>query len=190
MRFIITYLLVFAAGAVVAEEKPADQAAAWLKGLGEKGIVISKSAMKEDAGFTAAHGRSAVGEITKFSFQQPGWWVTVAFKGTHDADTPLKTLQKNFWYATIDKMPTPGLKIPDWEIKPQTPTSSFSKGVELVEYGKGKMKVAIKTNAFALYGRNTAVLVPADAPTPEGAYFQIRQDIPIQLTITAPVQFK
>lgn len=189
-NFLTCAFLLFFTPLVLADDTAETKAANWLKGLGDKGLVVVETPKEEESGFAAKHGRSPFGPVTKFSYQKPGWWVTITFKGKYTKDTPIKTLQKNFWYATIDKMPTPGLAVKGWEIKPQTPTSSFSKGVELVEYAKGKMKVAIKTKAFALYGRDTTLLVPADAPSPKGSYFQIRQAIPIDLTITAPVKFE
>jgi hypothetical protein len=174
---------------LLAEETPEAVAKKWLDGLGEKGVVVTEVPKAESAGFEGKHSAGTFGPVTRFSYQQPGWWVTVVFKGKFTAETPLKTLQANFDYATIDKMPTPGLAIPGWEIIPRTPSSRVVKGVEILEYAEGKMKVEINTSAFALNGRDTTVLIPADAAAPKGAYFQIRRDIPVSITITAPVVF-
>jgi len=38
--------------------------------------------------------------------------------------------------------------------------------------------------------RDPSVLVPADAPSPPGAYFQIRKEFPLDLTLEAPFAFK
>jgi len=174
---------------VAATGEQATQAATkWLKGLGDDGLIIRHKV--GDNGFQVKHAPSAVGQITKFSYQAPGWWITFSFKGKHTADTPLAVLRKNFWQCSIDRIATPGLDIPGWEVRPRTPVSSFSKGVKLLDFGNGKAKFSVKTSFFALYGRNPNVLVPADAAAPPGSYFQIRQAFPLDLTIEAPVTFK
>ncbi len=179
------------ASAIVPPKKPTGaQATAvkWLDSLGKKGLVLSEEVKK--GGFVVTHAPSGVGRITKFSFQQEGWWVSFAFKGEHTADTPTKTLQKNFWYVALDRLPTPGLNLPGWDIRPRTPTSSIREGVEVLAYGDGKIKLRVQTKFFALYGRDPSVLVPADAPSPPGSYFQIRRSFPLDLTIEAPFSFK
>ena len=162
--------------------------AKWLDQLGEKGLVLDKRINK--GGFTVTHADSALGRITKFTFQQPGWWVSLTFHGELTAKTPLKTLKKKFWHVALDRLPTPGLKLPGWEVRPQTPTSSFKKGVEILTYGNGKIKLRVRTKFFALYGRNPSVLVPADAPAPPSSSFQIRKEFPLDLTLEAPFAFK
>ena len=175
------------------QAKPTGQAARaaaakWLEGLGEKGLVLDEKV--KQGGFTVTHGPSAVGRITKFSFQQSGWWVSFAFRGEHSADTPLATLRQGFWYVALDRLPTPGLDLPGWNVRPQTSTSSIRKGVEVLAYGDGQIKLRVRTKFFALYGRDPSVLVPADAPSPPGSYFQIRKQFPLDLTLEAPFAFK
>jgi len=160
----------------------------WLGSLGDKGLVIEK--VVKEGGFEAKHAPSALGKITKFSFQEEGWWVTLSFKGELTADTPVKALQKQFWHATLDRLPTPGLDLPGWDVRPRTPVSSFSKGVEVLAFSDGKLKVRIQTGFFALSGNDPSVLVPADAPSPAGSYFQIRKPFLLDLTLEAPFKFK
>jgi len=160
----------------------------WIEGLGEKGLVLDETV--KQGGFVVTHAPSAVGRITKFSYQQSGWWVSFAFRGEHSAATPLATLRQSFWYVALDRLPTPGLSLPGWNVRPQTPTSSIRKGVEVLAYGDGKIKLRVRTKFFALYGRDPSVLVPADAPSPPGSYFQIRKEFPLDLTLEAPFTFK
>lgn len=162
-------------------------ASEWLERLGEKGLVLDKAL--EDHGFTVTHANSAVGRITKFQFQQPGWWLSFSFRGELSPDTPIKTLEKKFWHVSLNQLPTPGLDLPGWEVRPQTPTSSFEEGFEILSYGDGKIKIRIRTDFFALYGRDPSILVPADAPSPPGSYFQIRKKFPLDLTLEAPFTF-
>ncbi len=161
-------------------------AAKWLEGLGDKGLVLAKSVAK--AGFTVRRGPSAVGPVTSLSYEQDGWWVTFTFRGELKTGMTAKELQAQFWHAALDRLPTPGLELPGWEVRPMTPVSSFEKGVEVLAYGDGKIKLRVKTKFFALYGRDPSVLVPADAPAPDSAYFSIRKEFPLDLSIEAPVK--
>lgn len=161
--------------------------AKWLDGLKDTGLVLKEQPAKN--GFAVSYGQSAFGNVTKFNYEQPGWNVSVTFRGDMKADTPLKELKEHFWHAVIDRVPTPGLDVPGWNIKPQTPTSSFDQGVEVLAYGEGKIKLRILTNFFAVYGRDPSVLVPADAPSPPGSYFQLCKNFPLDLTIEAPIEF-
>jgi hypothetical protein len=163
-------------------------AAKWLDGLGAKGLILNQAVTER--GFVVTHGDSAVGRVTKFDFQQAGILVSLAFRGELSAETPLKTLNENFWYVALERLPTPGLALPGWEVRPQTPTSSVEKGVEVLQYGDGKIKLRVRTKFFALYGRDPSILVPADAPSPPGSYFQIRKEFPLDLTLEAPLVFK
>ena len=72
----------------------------------------------------------------------------------------------------------------------QTSTSSVKKGVKILAYRDGKIKLRVRTKFFALYGRDPSVVVPADAPAPLGSYFQIRKEFPLDLTLEAPFAFK
>ncbi len=170
--------------------RPEAEAAAakWLAGLGDKGLVLNEQEKKD--GFVASRGPSAVGPVTSFTYQKAGWRVKFTFRGEINADTPLKQLQERFWHAVLDQVPTPGLALPGWEIRPMTPVSSIERGVEVLAFGDGKLKLRVRTNFFSLYGRNPSVPVPADAPAPASAYFMIRKGFPLDLTIEAPVLFK
>ena len=183
----ITCFSTSSAFAQAASGADAEKAAkAWLDGLGEKGLVITETDKKN--GFK---GRMISGSRSSMNvFQKPGWYINLLFKGKITADMDADTLQKKFTRVALDKLPTPGLDVKGWEIRPQTPISSFDKGVEFLSYKDGIVKVRIKTNFFALYGRNPNVLVPADAPSPKGTYFQIRKNFPLDLTIEAPLGMK
>jgi len=175
-----------------AAEKPTGaeaeaKAAKWYNGLDEKGVVIDKTF--KEGGFAVTHAPSALGRITKFSLNQDGWWISFAFKGEHTVDTAVETLQANFWFVALDRLPTPGLDLPGWDVRLRTPTSSIREGVEVVSFGDGKIKLRVKTKFFAVYGRDPSVLVPADAPSPPGSYFMIRKYVPLDLTVEAPFTF-
>ena len=164
-------------------ESASKAAAEWLAGLGEKGLVLS-----ECDGKHKFVGRKIAGsQSVMFVFEKPGWYVTLGFSGAISVTTDLKTVRARLKYVALDRLPTPGLEARGWEIKPRTPVSSFKKGVEIVEYRDGVIKLRIRTNFFALYGRDPSVLVPADASMPKSAYFQIRQAFPLDLTLEAPI---
>jgi inhibitor of cysteine peptidase len=180
-----------AAGATKAKPKPLtgtpeEKAAQWLKALGDKGLVLAEKSAAP--GFA---GRPITGrKSTMFVFSKPGWYLSLGFSGPITPDTPLATLKQKFKYIALNQLPTPGLAIAGWRITPQTPRSSFSEGVEFLSYANGKIKLRVKTKFFALYGRDTRVHLPADAPSPKGTYFQIRKPFPLDLTIEAPMAMK
>lgn len=179
--------------AAAADKKPAGDearaaAAKWLDGLDQQGLVLSEKVT--EGGFAVTHGPSAVGRVTKFTYQKSGWQVSFAFRGELNAATPLETLNKEFWYVALDRLPTPGLDLPGWDVWPQTPTSTLRQGVEVLAYGDGKIKLRVRAKFFALYGRDPSVVVPADAAAPAGSYFQIRKAFPLDLTLEAPFALK
>ncbi len=189
------FSLVTCATMVAAEpaEKPTGaqartDASKWLDGLGKKGLVLTERVT--EGGLDVKYGPSALGRVTKFTLKQPGWRVSFTFRGEISADTPLATVRDRFWHAALDQLPTPGLDLPGWNVRPQTPVSSFKDGVEILAYGDGKITFRVRTKFFALYGRDPSVLVPADAASPPGSYFQIRKAFPLDLTLEAPLAVK
>ena len=160
----------------------------WLGGLDKKGLVLNQRV--KERGFIVTHGPSALGRVTKFSLQNSGWWVSLAFHGELSPETSLETLKKKFWYVTLDRLPTPGLDLPGWEVRPQIASSSIREGIEILAYSEGKIKLRVRTEFFALYGRDPSIVVAADAPAPDGSYFQIRKKFPLDLTIEASFTFR
>jgi hypothetical protein len=164
-------------------EEAEKAAAAWLEGLGESGLVITET--DKANGFK---GRMVSGTGSSMNvFQKPGWYINLGFKGKITRDMDLAAVKKKFKYVALDRLPTPGLDISGWEIRPRTPVSSFNKGVQFLSYKDGIVKLRIKTNFFALYGRDPSVLVPADSGSPAGSYFQIRKSFPLDLTLEVPL---
>ncbi len=158
----------------------------WLDGLGMKGLVIEQTV--EGNGFV---GQKIVGrESYMYVLSQEGWYVNLGFAGKVEKTTPLETLKAKFKYVALNRVPTPGLAVPGWDIRPRTPVSSFKDGVEFVSYKDGLLTVKVNTKFFALYGRDPKVLFPQDRAAPKGSYFQIRKNFPLDLTLTAPVTLK
>lgn len=198
MLKLLGYVAAFACAVAIASITPSTALAqataapqikaaeAWLAGLGKDGLVLNE--VDKENGFKGRMvGRTG---SSMNVFQKPGWYINLIFKGKITPDMDAATLQKNFTRVALDKLPTPGLDIKGWEIKPQTPVSSFSDGVKFLSYKDGIVKVQIKTNFFALYGRDPSVRVPAGAPSPAGSYFQIRKNFPLDLTLEAPLGMK
>jgi hypothetical protein len=61
--------------------------------------------------------------------------------------------------------------------------------VELVDLAAGRATFRVKTEFFAISGRDPTVMVPADAPALPGSFFQLRCKFPLDLTISAPAPF-
>ena len=190
--YLATVIAGLAADPLVPQKPPAAQveakAAAWIKSLGAKGLVIHENRKQPgEAGFVGS--QVAGSQSTMFVFSDDHWSITLGFDSAVDGKTPLATLRQKFSYIALDKVPTPGLKIPGWEIQPLTPISSLRKAegaVEILAGGDGRISLRVKTHFFALSGRDPGVLVPADAPSPPGSYFQIRERFELDLTLEAP----
>ncbi len=192
----IVLSLIFALGSLAAADgKPVpaassaeaeEQARAWLDNLGKRGLVVEEVSKK--IAFKRRYNKSV--KSTSFQFSQEGWWVSVAFSGEVTAKTSLKELRKRVKYVALDKVPTPGLEIPGWQVKPRTPTSSFKKGVEIEALKDGVLSLKVKTECFALYGTDPKkmALVPADAGAPKAASFHIRKSFPLELKLSAPLE--
>lgn len=190
---LLLFAHLIATSATAADPKPTAaeaeaKAAAWIKALGEKGLVIAeKRQHPEDAGFV---GQAIAGsKNTMFVLSDHRYSITLGFEGAVDETTPLDTLREKFSYIALDTVPTPGLEIPGWKIKPRTPVSSLRKAdgaVEILAAGDGKIAFRVKTHFFALSGNDPSVLVPADAGSPPGSYFQIRQRFEFDLTLESP----
>jgi hypothetical protein len=182
------------AGAVDAGKKPdkakkatveeaKKKASDWLAALGNRGLVIRTTDKKN--GFK---GRKFIGRDTiMYVYQKDGWYINLMFKGEIKPNENVKNVRKRFLRVALDRLPTPGLDVSGWDIRPRTPVSSFSKGVEFIGLKDGVIQLRIRTNFFALYGRDPSVLVPADAPSPKTAYFQIRKNFPLDLNLEAPL---
>lgn len=175
---------------VDATEKPtaqiAEQAAGeWLNDLGATGLKLD--AQFDEGGFEI---QDIVGSNSVMAvLSQDKWRITIGFSGPIDADTPLKTVQDRLSYVALDRLPTPGLEIEGWDIRPTTPTSSISdqKEIAITGFKDGKLTLHVETKCFALKGRDPDVLTPADAPMPKGSYFQIRRNFSLLLNIEASV---
>ncbi len=167
-----------------ATQAAAEQAGArWLGGLKKEGLAfVEKAAAPGLVGRKIAGGRHSM-----YILNQAGWRITLGFNGMIGPDTPLETVRKQVAYIALDRVPTPGLRVQGWEIWPRTPRSSLRKGIEILAYGGGRIKLRVKWEFFALYGRDPSIEVPADASAPKDSYFMIRKRIPLDLTLDAPL---
>lgn len=170
----------------VARERAAD----WLKQREGK-ITLAYKAAAEQPGFA---GQPIAGSPdTMYVLKTRDWYVTLGFKGKIAADDTAESLTKRLKYVALDTVPTPGLEVKGWEIRPRTPVSSFREGVEIREFTGGVAKIAVKTKCFCLAGTVRKELlgpVPADAGLPAGTFFQLRQSIPLEIEFEAPLGFR
>ena len=169
--------------ATVEQAKSAAQR--WLAKHQEQGLVL-----KIDEQKTPLVGRNIAGSAsTMYVFEKPGWYLTLGFDGKLTPEMTAPDVQRKLKYVALDKIPIAEIEAPGWEIRPRTPVSSFQEGVKITGFQEGRMQVRVNTRFFAIYGRDPSVLVPADAPTPPHAYFQLRRNFPLDLTLSAPVKF-
>lgn len=175
-----------AAGDPATSAEAEAEAKKWLDGLGDAGLVLEETT--GEAPFKGKYVPQA--KSTGFDYQCPGWWIQVGFSGEVSGKTTVAELNERLKYVALNKLPTPGLAVPGWEIQPRTPKSSFKEGVEVTALEGGKITLKVKTGFYALYGTDpkAMALVPADAPAPESAYFMLRKPFKLDLTLTAPFQ--
>ncbi len=164
-----------------------QRAQEWLDHLGNDGLVLEHSEGKQ--AFKVKYNANLDSTTMRYQDLPSHWWVTLSIKGKLSKNTPLSVIQKNIKYVALDKLPTPGLVLNGWDVKPYTPTSSFKKGVEVRAYDGEMIALQVESYFFQLSGRDSSVVVPADAPMPSSAYFNIRQRFPLHLTIKAPIAF-
>jgi hypothetical protein len=167
-----------------------SKAERWLNALPAEGLVMTLSSTGVNSGFVdyaASQPYSGTGPGTLFLYQRGDLLISLGFKTQITTSSPLETLQQQFNYIALDKLVAPNTVAYGWDVYPLTPVSSFSDGVEITSFNNGQIGLRVKTNFFALYGRRLNISVPADASLPEGTYFEIRKDFPLNLTIDLPL---
>lgn len=171
------------------EKSAQARTAKWLDDRGGK-IVLELRATIKEPGFA---GKAIVGSAdTMHVLESKGWQVTLGFQGKLSREDSAATLDRRLKYVALDRIPTPGLEIKGWDVRPMTPQSSFREGVEIRELKDGLATIAIKTSCFALSGRVREELLgpqPADAGLPPGTFFQLRKNIPLEILIQAPIDY-
>ncbi len=178
---------------VTPHEEAVERSKKWLAGFGDKGFVYKLKTADPRRGFVDYKSfnqgeRQTQSQPDKlFIYNDGRRSVSIGFEEEVGPGTSLEVLRKRFRYIALDRLPPPDLEIPGWEIRPMTPVSSFKEGVEIVGFEDGRIRLRVKTNCFALYGRRTDVNVPADAPQPEGTYFEIRQSFLLDLEVDLPL---
>ena len=165
------------------------KATEWLRKL-DGNIILEYKSAEKIAGFTGAaiNGSSD----TMYTLNCDGWYVTLGLQGKLQADDTAASLQERLNFIALDKVPTPGLDVKGWEIKPMTGVSSFLDGVEIRSYENGIATISVKTSCFCLNGAVNKALLgpqPAGARSPDGTYFQLRQEIPLEIVFEAPLSF-
>jgi hypothetical protein len=177
-------------------------AAQWLHALGPNGLVLHhrlpdpapSGGYGAERGFLASQNTSPYwkGKQTTLVLEEPGWSIRLGFNGELSARSPRRTVQRLFSYLVLERLPTPGLALSGWEVRPLTPSSHVVQGVEILHYGNGRISLRVRTRFFALSGQDPAAIshLPADAAAPPSAYFQIRQPFPLDLTLEAPLLFQ
>lgn len=186
-------LSILLAGPALAAKPTAGEAnaraTAWINNFPETGLVLNEQL--EKAGFVGS--TIAGSKNTMFVLNDGPWYITLGFTGEVTADTPLASLREQFSYIALDSLPLPGLDLPGWKVRAQTPTSSIRKNAGAVEFlktGDGRISFRVRTRFFAIYGTDPSVLVPADASAPKGSYFQVREPFDLDLTIEAPFDIR
>ena len=97
-------------------------------------------------------------------------------------------LQSRFAFVVLDRLPH-GIRVPGWEFRVLTPSSSIASGVTFADVGGGRVRVTIETPLYAVYGRDTrpACEPPADGPMAPECWVSRTHAVPLRLTLVAPI---
>lgn len=126
-------------------------------------------------------------KIASYQISQDGYWMTLGFSKPIEAATGLGQLRATFQFLAINRVPM-GVEFPEgWSVSPRTPTSSFKEGVEFLDLRQGRLTIRVRTNFYAIYGQDKSLKIPMDVRAPEGSYFSIERDLPLDMTISAPI---
>lgn len=167
----------------------------WLDSLGPRGLVLTHNVAagrgQEPRGFRVRWIRSPhwQGRHTTLALQEPGWWLQLEFRGVLGPSSDRAQASRLFDFLTLDRLPTPGLQLPGWEMRPLTPSSRVEQGVQILSLGNGRIRLRVRTLFFALQGHDPEVIrrLPADAAAPAGSHVQIRRSFPLDLLLDVPL---
>ena len=135
------------------------KATEWLRKLDGNIILDYKTAEKNEGFIGAAINGSS---DTMYTLNCDGWYVTLGLQGQLQADNTAASLQERLKFIALDKVPTPGLEVIGWEIKPMTPVSSFQNGVEIPQLRKRHRHHHREDQLFlSLWRRQAGITWPA-----------------------------
>lgn len=167
-----------------------SQAADWLKKRDGK-ITLAFKAPPKTPGFVGK--RLDFSDDSVYWLNNKEWSVQLGFQGKVQAGDSVESLKKRFKYMALDKIPAPGLEVKGWNIHPRTGIAAFRDGVEIREYKRGIIKFSVTTKCDCLSGAVLKDLLgplPDDVSLPKGTYFQLRQEIPLEITFEGPLGFR
>lgn len=151
---------------------------AWLEELGESGLVMEAGPLQ--AVYSAEPGKPLPAYIT---VSDGVWHITIGLSEKISSSMSAAEVQRRIDFFAHDGFPTPGLDKRHWRVRALTPSTHIEEGIDVLETGPGQLKLRVRTQFFALYGMDTRAVVPADAATPEEAYFQIEKAFPGEVVI-------
>jgi hypothetical protein len=169
----------------------------WLDGLGPRGLVLEIHGSPREDGFThcdRSEGQPCVwlGD-TLFQYkpqENAAVRIALGFKAPLTPSSSLDEVRAKSRFVALDRLPTPGLDVPGWQIFPQTPVSSVDRGIEITGYDHGRIRMTVRTRFFALVGQRSDCHPPADAPMPAECGFDIPLDFPLDLTVDLPISLR
>jgi hypothetical protein len=131
---------------------------------------------------------------TLFTGTKPQVRITIGFTDENlTKNASIDQLRSGLNFVALDRLPLPGLSgiPPQWELRPQTPMSSFSEGITLEQYDPNTqiLKLNIKTEFFAIYGQIPQEHKIADRSLPKGTYLQVRRDIQGTIKVAVKLVF-
>ena len=166
----------------------------WLDGLGARGLVLALHPSAPADGFTHCD-RSDMQPCnplpaTQFEYEppdNPAVRIFLSFAAPIALGSSLQELHAKGPRMDLNRVPTPGLEVRGWDIFPQTRESPFDRGIEITAYDGRRIALKVRTSFYSLCGQRRDCHPPADAPMPPECFFEIVRDIPLDLSVNAPI---
>lgn len=163
------------------------QAKAWLAAH-PKGVVTTYSPCSGAGQLKSLSGHAGSNMRFSSGMGSQKWSLNLGFEPAISKASSLQQVQSSFKWLAVDRVPLTSLgPVPGWEVYPQVPVSSFEEGVTITGFSGSKISLKVQSRFFAIYGSRTDVDPPADAGMPQGTYFQLRHNIPMDLTLELPI---
>jgi hypothetical protein len=123
-----------------------------------------------------------------FIYSSKDIYINIGFSSDVNYDSTLEEVRAKLNYVALNKLPMPGFECPQhWTIYPMTPVSSFKNGVDIIEFGNGRIKYTVKTNFFSVYGTIPSLHV-CDRASAKGTYFSVEnRDLSLDMTVDLPM---
>lgn len=158
------------------------KAARWLKRLRGRRFYKSIRERKSGNGFKLSSLN-----YKRYTYKSNGYRIVLGSYKIILKNANLQDLRNEFYWYSLEKFPVFLAK--GWNVSLSPPESSLTKGLKILSYKNGKIKVRFKGYFYAINGTKDGKY-PKDVGLPKDAYFQIRKKIYYTIIMDVPLHLK